>query len=597
MHAMSKKRKWEDDYVRYWFTCTTEADGTQRPQCVLCNSVFSNTDLRPSKLSDHFNRQHGGVAGHDLSGLKPVPTPSDKSKTLKALGVASHEDALLQASYQFAYLCAKEKNPHTIAEKLVKPCALEIAQIVLGPDAQKKLQQVPLSDDVIHSRIDEMSQDILQQVLEDIKASPLKVGIQLAETTDMDDCSQLMAFVRYIKEKEIIEEFLFCEPLQLTTKGRDVFSLFRGFFLKHKIALDVCGSVCTDGASSVLGEDSEFVACVKKEVPHIVITHCLLNPHALVTKTLPAKLRDALFTVVRVINFIKGRAPNHRLFQAFLEEIGIEYSVLLFHTEMRWLSRGQMLTHIFEMYEEINQFLHHQSSNLIDGFEKKEFKVHLAYLADLFKHLNELSASLQRTGMNTVSAREKLSALVRKFPFWQKRIEKRNFTNFPFLEEITVSDNEGVSIVPDVTQHLQQLSSFFHGYFSVGALDEASKWILDPFLFNLDFIDDGYLMKNDLAELRASGQILMEFETMKLEDFWCAQFTVFPNLAKAALEILMPFATTYLCELGFSSLLHFKTKSRSGFSVSDDIRVAISKKVPRFSDIIEQKLQLQQKSL
>lgn len=33
-----------------------------------------------------------------------------------------------------------------------------------------------------------MSQDILQQVLEDIKASPLKVGIQgLAETIDMDD--------------------------------------------------------------------------------------------------------------------------------------------------------------------------------------------------------------------------------------------------------------------------------------------------------------------------------------------------------------------------------------------------------------------------
>ena len=63
---MSKKRKWDDDYVRYWFTCMTEIDGTQRPQCVLCNSVFSNADLRPSKLSDHFNRQHGGIGGHDL---------------------------------------------------------------------------------------------------------------------------------------------------------------------------------------------------------------------------------------------------------------------------------------------------------------------------------------------------------------------------------------------------------------------------------------------------------------------------------------------------------------------------------------------------
>uniref|UniRef100_A0A8C6QXG8 Uncharacterized protein n=1 Tax=Nannospalax galili TaxID=1026970 RepID=A0A8C6QXG8_NANGA len=517
---MSKKRKWDDDYVRYWFTCTTEQDGTQHPQCVLCNSIFSNADLQLSKLSDHFNRQHGGVAGHDLNSLKHTPAPSGQRKTLKALGVASHEDAFLQASYQFAYLCAKENNPHTIAEKFVKPCALEIAQIVLGPD------QVPLSDDVIHSRTDEMSQDILQQVLEDIKASPLKVGIQLAETTDMDDCNQLMAFVRYVKERVAVDR----------ERSKRVPSLQRLL------------------SEAQYRENSEFVACVKEEAPHIVITHCLLNPHTLVTKTLPTKLRDTLFTVVR----------------AFFEEIGIEYSVLLFQTEMRWLSRGQILTHIFEMYEEINKFLHHQSSSLTDAFEKS---------------------------MNTVSAREKLSAFVRKLPFWQKRIEKRNFTNFTFLEEVTVADTEGVSISTDIALHLQQLGSFCNGYFAVGDLDDASKWILDPFLFNLDFVDDGYLMKTDLAELRASGQILTEFETMKLEDFWCAQFPVFPSLAKTALEILMPFATTYLCELGFSSLLHFKKKSRRNLNMSDDIRVAISKKVPRFSDIIEQKFHLQQKSL
>ncbi|CAM2117403.1 unnamed protein product [Caretta caretta] len=71
-----------------------------------------------------------------------------------------------------------------------------MAKIVLGPDAQKKLQQVPLSNDVIHSQIHEMSQDILQQVIEDIKARPLKVGIQFDESTDVDGCSQLLVFVR-----------------------------------------------------------------------------------------------------------------------------------------------------------------------------------------------------------------------------------------------------------------------------------------------------------------------------------------------------------------------------------------------------------------
>jgi len=34
----------------------------------------------------------------------------------------------------------------------------------MEPDAQKKLQHIPLSNDVIYSRIHEMSQDILQHV-------------------------------------------------------------------------------------------------------------------------------------------------------------------------------------------------------------------------------------------------------------------------------------------------------------------------------------------------------------------------------------------------------------------------------------------------
>lgn len=37
-----------------------------------------------------------------------------------------------------------------------------------------------------------------------------------------------------------------------------------GFFLKHDLVLGTCGSMCIDGASFLLGENSEFVAHVKK---------------------------------------------------------------------------------------------------------------------------------------------------------------------------------------------------------------------------------------------------------------------------------------------------------------------------------------------
>ena len=66
----------------------------------------------------------------------------------------------------------------------------------------KKLQQVSLSNDVIHNRIIDMSGDILEQVIADIKASPVKISLQLDESVDVSNCSQLIAAVQYVKNTE-----------------------------------------------------------------------------------------------------------------------------------------------------------------------------------------------------------------------------------------------------------------------------------------------------------------------------------------------------------------------------------------------------------
>ena len=87
--------------------------------------------------------------------------------------------------------------------------------------------------------------------------------------------------------------------------------------------------------------------------------------------------------------------------------------------------------------------------------------------------------------------------------------------------------------------------------------------------------------------MRASKIIKMKFDSiMHLATFWCAQLKMFPQLAKSALKILVPFATTYLCETGFSTLVNIKTKPRNRLD-PDDILVVITKKEPRFNLIIE----------
>ena len=116
---------------------------------------------------------------------------------------------------------------------------MEMVKIVLGKEAEKKLQQVPLCNDTIRSRIDDMSQDILQQIVSDLVATLVKFSIQLDESTDVSNCNQLLVFVRYVKEGSVREEFLFCECLLETTKAIDVLQLVKAFFTKHALNLQM----------------------------------------------------------------------------------------------------------------------------------------------------------------------------------------------------------------------------------------------------------------------------------------------------------------------------------------------------------------------
>ena len=60
---------------------------------------------------------------------------------------------------------------------------------------------------------------------------------------------------------------------------------------------------------------------------------------------------------MKAINWIRGRAPNHRLFKSLYQDYSKEYFVLLFHTEVRWLSRGRALTRFFELRNKVKSFL------------------------------------------------------------------------------------------------------------------------------------------------------------------------------------------------------------------------------------------------
>ena len=143
---------------------------------------------------------------------------------------------ILTASYKVAYLIAKQGKPHIIGETLVKPAPMQLAKIMLGKEAENKLSLVPLSNDVVKSRINDIGEDILSQVVADLKASPTKFSIQLDETTNVANLHHLIAFARYVKGPEIEEEFLFCNQLIATAKAIDVKNILDDVFISNGLS-------------------------------------------------------------------------------------------------------------------------------------------------------------------------------------------------------------------------------------------------------------------------------------------------------------------------------------------------------------------------
>ena len=77
-----------------------------------------------------------------------------------------------------------------------------------------------------------------------------------------------------------------------------------------------------------------FVAPLKQVAPHVVSNGCAIHKYALACKTLPHQLKSVLDSVVKTVNFIRGRAMNFRLFKAFCDDFGKKHQYLLFYTEV-----------------------------------------------------------------------------------------------------------------------------------------------------------------------------------------------------------------------------------------------------------------------
>ena len=98
------------------------------------------------------------------------------------------------------------------------------------------------------------------------------------------------------------------------------------------------------------------------------------------------------------MNFIRSEGLKHRQFQSFLTSINSEHEDIPYFTEVRWLSRGEMLRKAYALQTEMKIFLL-EKNYPIDHFGDHDFINDFAFLVDMTDKLNTLNTKLQGQDM------------------------------------------------------------------------------------------------------------------------------------------------------------------------------------------------------
>ncbi|UYV65283.1 hypothetical protein LAZ67_3003804 [Cordylochernes scorpioides] len=286
--------------------------------------------------------------------------------------------------------------------------------------------------------------------------------------------------------------------------------------------------------------------------------------------SVPPILVTTLDEVVKVVNYIKSNALRSRIFSTFCEAMDSDYKNLLFHTEVRWLSKGKVLNRFISMKNEIMAFIDNEEINF-PFMMSDVWWLRVSFLGDIFDKLNSLNLNLQGAQENIITISTKLKAFKEKLSLWNLNIAKENFASFPMVQE-----NPSKSIIKkEVEETLTLLSASFDKYFPY--LDvEKMEWVVNPFMhceiqhLEEEMQENSIDLKNDLVFKRL-------FTEKELSEFWLCLNSKFPKLSNAAIESLLPFGSSYLCEQGFSTLTEMKSKKRERLQMIDEeMRVCLS---------------------
>ena len=591
--SSTKKRKvdfecraFKDEWTqKYFFTLYKD-----KPLCLICNETIAV--IKEFNIQRHFKTKHNSSTYASLSEGERRSKIESLSKQLQCQqNLFKQQDAttksVTKASYMIAHKIAKSNKTFGEGE-FVKDC-LQLVANVLCPDKKKLFESVSLSRRTITSRIEKITVNVTSQLMEKMK-SFVSFSITMDESTDLSDTAQLLIFVRGVDEKfNITEELASLKCMKGTTTGRDIYDEFKKCINSLNLPIEKLANITTDGAPNMVGTNQGFVGIFNKEHPanNVVFLHCVIHQEVLCKAAL--KINHVLDVVVKVVNTIRARGLTHRQFQEFLTSIESDYSDLLYHTKVRWLSAGQVFERVWQLKHEIIEFLRlHSKLENFEMLEDPQWISDFAFFTDLFGYLNKLNKSIQGKNQFLDDAWSQIKAFKLKLHLFSTQISLKNFAHFPKLQTVGELTTEKVNFY---VNQLRNLENEFNRRFKDFKMIEKNIQIFStPFTVNCEEIAPDFQL--EIIELQCNETLKQLFNNSSKVDFYKSlPKSDFPNLIKHAQKMMSMFGSSYLCEQVFSTMKLRKNRLRN--KMTDEhlecvLRISSSNIEPNFDEIINE---------
>ncbi|CAB4060254.1 unnamed protein product [Lepeophtheirus salmonis] len=191
---------------------------------------------------------------------------------------------------------------------------------------------MPLINNTVTRRIDEMGEYIETQLVEKLKSRNL--SLQMDESTLRD---------------------------KTTTSAADIYGKLTNYLHVNNISMQNIISFTADGTPVMMSKKKGCFKLMKDENSEMILVHCVIHRENSEAKNITLPLNEVLTSVVKCINSINANTKCERLFKQFCENENGDYVRLLLHIDVRGLSKGNCLKRFKVLYDILSVFLSDKS--------------------------------------------------------------------------------------------------------------------------------------------------------------------------------------------------------------------------------------------